>query len=164
MSAPFEPADGQRARWRYCYDLVVERSPGDDITVQEVCELLDIDALTARAVMLEAKRHLEVDKQQTVRTVERFGWIVLDARGNLDEIEKRRKKSYRAVDRTARLIVATPRDELTQIDRARLDFETRNVVAAKGLFSRKTKSFAELEREAQKKPAPEIPFRKEEGA
>jgi hypothetical protein len=161
VSAPFQPADGKQARWRYLYDMVVERKPGDAVTVDEVCELFDIDSHTARAVMLQAKKHLEEDRQQTVRTVERYGWIVIDARGNLDEIEKRRKKSYRAVDRTARLIVATPRADLNQIDRARLDFETRNVVGARGLFSRKTKSFVELEHEAKKKSTPELPFRSE---
>lgn len=160
MSAPFQPADGKQARWRYLYDLVVERKPGDDVTVDEVCELLEIDAHTARAVMLEAKKHLEEDRQQTVRTVERYGWIVIDARGNLDEIEKRRKKSGRAANRAARLIVATPREQLSQIERSRLDFETRNVLGAQGLFSRKTKSLAELEKESKQRQTPELPLRK----
>jgi hypothetical protein len=160
MIAAFQPADGDRARWRYLYDLVVERKPGDDITVDEVVELLEVDPHTARAVMREAKKHLEEDRMQTVRTVERYGWIVIDARGNLDEIEKRRKKAYRATDRTARLIVATPRDDLSQIERSRLDFETRNVLAARGLFSRKTRSFSELERESKQRETPELPFRK----
>jgi hypothetical protein len=164
MTAPFQPADGQRARWRYLYDLVSERHPGDEITVDEVMEMLDVDAATARAVMLEAKKHLEEDRKHTVRTVDRFGWIVIDARGNLDEIEKRRKKAYRATDRTARLIVATPRDELSQIERSRLDFETRNVLAARGLFSRKTKSFAELEQESKKRGTPKLPFRQKNSA
>lgn len=157
--AAFEPANGERARWRYAYDLVTDRKPGDEITREELMELLDIDSDTALAVMREAKKHLEEDRQQTVRTVERFGWVIIDARGNLDEIEKRRKKAYRATDRTARLIVATPRDDLSQIERSRLDFETRNVLAARGLFSRKTKSFSELEKESKRQDKPELPFR-----
>lgn len=158
MTTPFQPADGQRARWRYLYDLVLSRKPGDDITIDEVIEMIDVDGITARAVMLEAKRHLEEDRLQTVRTVERYGWIIIDARGNLDEIEKRRKKSARAANRAARLIVATPRDKLSQIDRARLDFETRNVVGAQALFSRKTKSFAELEKESKQRATPQLPL------
>lgn len=125
--------------------MVTARNPGDDITIQEVCERFDIDPQTARGVMLEAKKHLEDDKQQTVRTVERFGWVVLTAQGNLNEIEKRRHRAYRATNRTARLINATDRAALSPIDRSRLDFETRNVLAARSLYSRKTRSFTELE-------------------
>lgn len=167
MSAPFQPADGQRARWRYCYDLVMERKPGEDVTVDEVCELLDVDSVAAWAAMREAKKHLEEDKQQTVRTQNRFGWVIIDARASLAEIEKRRKKAARAVTGNARLIVSvqSKRHELSQIERSRLDFETRNTLGSQSLFSRKPKSFAELEREAKKKSTPELPFRTEsEGA
>lgn len=143
---PFAPADGVQARWRYLYDMVCQRQPGDDIELGEVTELFDIDEQAARAVMLEAKKHLEEDRQQTVTTKERYGWIVIDAKGNLDEIEKRRRKAYRATTRTARLIHATDRAELAAIDRNRLDFETRNVLAAQSLYGRKSRSFAELER------------------
>ncbi|WP_027930744.1 hypothetical protein [Amycolatopsis thermoflava] len=160
MTKPFQPANGDRARWRYAYDLVVERNPGDDITVDELKELLDIDTDTAWAVMREAKKHLEEDRQQTVRTVSRFGWIVIDARGNLDEIERRRRKAYRATDRAARLIVATPRDQLSQIERSRLDFETKNILAARGLYSRKTRSLSELEKESKRQQNPQLPFKK----
>lgn len=158
MSAPFTPADGERARWRHAYDLVLDRKPGDGIAVEELTEALDIDPHTARAVMLEAKKHLEQERRQTVRTVARFGWVVIEAGDKLDEIEKRRKKAFRATNRTARLIVATPRAALSQIERSRLDFETRNVLGARGLFERKTRALSDLEK--QSKQRGELPFRR----
>jgi hypothetical protein len=164
MSIPFQPANGERARWRYAYDMVVERKPGEDVTLQELTELFDIDDQAARAVMLEAKKHLEEDRQQTVKTVEKFGWVVIDARGNLGEIEKRRVKAYRATNRTARLIVATDRDELSPIERNRLDFETRNVLAARSLFGRKPRSFSELEKESRQRNVTELPMRQQDTA
>ncbi|OZM74016.1 hypothetical protein CFN78_06935 [Amycolatopsis antarctica] len=151
MTALFQPADGDRARWRHVYELVLSRTPGDDITVQEVCDLLNIPAHTAWAVMLDAKKHLEQDRQQTVKSVSKFGWIVIDAKGNLDEIERRRHKAHRATSRAARLITATDRGALSPIDRNRLDFETRNVLAARSLYDRKSRSFAELQRESQQR-------------
>lgn len=168
MTAAFQPADGTRARWRYAYDLVMERKPDDDITLQELAELLDLDwesdSQLLRATMLEAKRHLELDRQQTVRTVDRFGWIVISAKGNLSEIEKRRRKAYRATDRTARLIVATDREQLSPIERNQLDFETRNVVAARSLFGRKTRSFTELEKASQQRNVTQLPLRNQDTA
>jgi len=164
VTTPFQPADGERARWCYCYDLVLSRKPGDGITYAEVMELLDVDHMTALAVMREAKRHLEIDRQQTVRTVPKFGWVILDARGNLSEMEARRKKRNRAAEGHARLVVATPRDDLTQIDKARLDFEKKNALAALGLAGRKTKSFTELERESQRSERPELPLGKGEAS
>lgn len=162
--APFQPADGERARWRHAYALVAGKKPGEDVTLLELAEVLDLDATedrsVLRAVMSEAKKHLERDGLHTVRTVKRFGWVVIDASGNLDEIEKRRKKATRATGRAARLIVATDRGQLSPIERQRLDFETRNVLSAKSLFERKTKDFAELERQSTKRQTPELPFRK----
>lgn len=159
MTAPYTPADGVQARWRYAYDLVLTKQPGDDVTLQELAEILGLDwqadSQVLRSVMLEAKKHLEQDKLQTVRTVARFGWVVLSAAGNLDQVEKRRQKAGRATDRTARLITATDRGQLSPIERNRLDFETRNVLAAGALFRRKPKSFAELQRtESQRKIGP----------
>lgn len=165
MTAAFQPADGERARWRYAYDLVVSKKPGEDVTLLELAELLELDAnadaQVLRGVMLQAKKHLEEAKQQTVRTVPKFGWVVLDARGNLPEIEGRRKKAYRATTRTARLIVATDRTGLSPIERQRLDFETRNVLGASSLFGRKTKSFVELERESASRSQPQLPLAQE---
>lgn len=164
MPEPFQPADGKRPRWSYAYDLVMERAAGDEVTVEQVMEACDCDYDAAWSVMRDAKKHLEDDGRRTVRTVKRFGWIVLDARGNLDEIEKRRKKAGNQILGGTRLVLATPRDELSQIERSRLDFETRNLVASSSLLSRKPKSFKDLEKESRKRSTPELPFRQKDSA
>lgn len=158
MSAPFEPADGCQARWRYCYDLVVSRKPGDEITYMEIAELLDCSVGQAVAAMREAKRHLEVDKQRTVRTVKKFGWIVLDAKGNLNETDDRIRRTRRAATRAVRVLNATRREELSQIERARMDFQSRQLLSARGLYERKSPSFAELERASKGRPSNELPL------
>ena len=164
----FQPADGERARWRYAYDLVAGKQPREDVTLLELAELLDVDPNQDRellwAVMAEAKKHLERDRLHTVKTIKRFGWVVIDARGNLDEIERRRKKATRATGRAARLIVATDREQLSPNERQRLDFETRNVLGAKTLFERKATDFAELERRSAQRQNPTLPFRKPKSA
>lgn len=163
MVSPFEPKDGVQPRWRYAYDLVIARKPGDGITLMELAELLDLDHFSEadrqvmRGVMLEAKAHLEKEGQQTVETVVKYGWKVLDPTGNLDQIEQRRLKAARQVDRTARLINATPRSELAPIDQQRYDAEQRSALAAGSLFTRKRSSFAEMVRRS--KPRKELPGR-----
>lgn len=163
MTTPsFQPADGQKARWRHCYDLVAAAEPGDDVTYQQVMELLDCDRQIAMASMLEAKKHLEQDGQRTVRNVRRFGWIVCDAKANLDEADGRIRKTSRALERAARLVLATPRAELSRIDQSRLDFQQRSIIGGIGIQQRKSKSCSELLRES-KKPA-ELPFRQSKEA
>lgn len=164
MTVAFEPADGRRARWRYCYDLVLTKEPGDEITYLEVMELLECDQLTALAAMRDAQRNLEMDRKHLLNNVPRFGWIVLNASGNLGQIEKARKKAYRATDRAARKIVATPREQLSQIERSRLDFETRHILGARDLYSRKSKTLAELEQESKRNEKPQLPFGKNEAS
>lgn len=153
----FDPAGGE-AQWRPLYRLVVERDPGEAVTLHEARELLGCGEQAAWAAMRRAKRQLEDDKQQTVRTVARYGWVILAPAENLGEAEKRRRKAYRATDRAARLLAATPRDRLSQIDRARLDFESRNVLGARSLYTRRSPSLAELERESKAVREPQLPW------
>lgn len=162
MTPSFEPADGNEPRWQHCYDLVAELQPGDDITYQQVMEALDCDRQVAIASMLQAKKHLEQDGQRTVRNVRRFGWIVCDAKANLTEADGRIKKTSRALERAARIVLATPRDELSRIDQSRLDFQQRSILGGLGIQQRKSKSCSELLRESKK--TAELPFRRSEEA
>lgn len=164
MTAVFGPADGQRARWRYCYDLVLKRTPGDEITYREVMELLDVEQRVAVAAMREAQKHLEENRKFLLRNVRRYGWIVLDAPGNLDQIEHARRKAARATTRAARKIVATPRDQLSKIEQSRLDFETRHVLAARDLYARRSRSFSELESAERGRQRVELPSRRDEAS
>lgn len=154
---PFTAADGKKARWRYCYELVATRKPGDEITRMEVMEAAGCDEQQAIAAMREAKKHLEFDRQRTVRLVSKFGWIVLDAAGNLSETDRRSRKAARAVTRAARILAATPREELSQIDRARSDYLERQLLSARGIYERTSASFAELQRSSAQRSAKGLP-------
>lgn len=162
MTTPFEPADGIKGRARQLAELVESRQPGDEVTYAEAMELLDCELTQVQAAMNGARKILEDGKARSVRTVERFGWIVMDARANLDEVDRRRKRASRATTRAVRLLNATPRDELSQIERQRADFQSRQLVGARSLYDRTSKPFAELQKESKK--APELPFRKSDQA
>jgi hypothetical protein len=168
VSAPFTAADGKKARWRYAYDLVAARKPGDDVTLQELAELLELDweqdSHALRSVMLDAKKRLEEDRKHTVKPVPKYGWKVITAQENLTEIEKRRRKASRATGRAARLIVATDREQLSPIERNQLDFNTRMVVAASSLHGRKPKSITELEKESKLRNVTQLPLRQQDTA
>lgn len=164
MTAPFQPADGEKGRARRLAELVAGLKPGDDITYTQAMELLDCDLPQVRQAMNDARKILEEGKARSVQTIDKYGWIVLDARGNLDEVDRRKKRASRAVTRSIRLLNATPREELSQIERARMDFQGRQLLGARGLYDRKSKSFTELERDAKRKEQNELPFRRPESA
>src|SRR5688500_10644881 len=150
----FAPANGIQARWRYAYDLVTPKQPGDEVTLAELAEALgwnydhadDWQRQQLFSVMSDARRHLEADGQRTVRTVEKFGWIVLDARGALNEVERRRDKAARAVDNAISGLGSAPREELAGQDRSRRDFLEGNLLHAGSLYRRRSPRFMDLER------------------
>lgn len=160
MTEAFAPKDGRQARWRYAYDLVVSLSPGDSITFVDLGALLDLDhhrrddRQIMRAAMLEAKSKLERDRQQTVRTVQKFGWIVCGPDDNVGEIQVRRRKTARANDRRVRLINGTDRARLSKEKVQDFDWEQRSALATQALYSRKSPTFAELERRSRRKELP----------
>lgn len=126
---PFAPADGLTPRWKKLYDLVLTRDVGDEVTYGEALELLGFKrktpttlALTQQA-MRDAQRHLENDGERTVGTVAKFGWIVLSAPREVDQIERRMVKTRRAAGRVSRGVRAANnrRDELSPFERQRLD-------------------------------------------
>jgi hypothetical protein len=137
MGAPFQPADGVQARWRYCYDLALTRDPRDQITLQEVMELLDCTRQAAIQAMDEARAHLEADGKGSLITVENFGWIIPTAADMLRLTEKRDRKTFRQSRRTTRIIDAVPRTELTQFERQALDRLSANHVRLQELKSRR---------------------------
>lgn len=158
----FEPADGKQARWRYAYDIAVSKEPGDEITLLELAEALGLDyfpddremAQLLWTTMSEAKRHLEMDGLHSVRTVPRFGWVVMRPDQNLDEADARRRKARRAVDRTARLLKATDVDVLSPHQRQRHDFLSSSVTRAAALFDRKSKNLNDLEQQSRQRRLP----------
>lgn len=136
----FEPADGVQARWRHCYELAVraiERGPREQITIQEVQELLGCDERTAWQSMWEARKHLEKDGYRPLIEKPRFGWIVASASDALRVADKRRRKAGRQIQRGVHVLRHTPRDELSQFERQAADRELSSLTALADLHSRR---------------------------
>jgi len=148
---PFAPADGVKARWRYLYDLVVSREPGDEITYQEVEELLDVDRPTAQATMLTAQKHLEEDGQYSVATKRKFGWVVMTPAQHIDAAERGEKKMWRAQKRAHRplTVAEAHRGELSPFERQALDRSHARHQALARFRSPSRRSFAELTEASQ---------------
>lgn len=125
---PFEPADGVAPRWQKLYDLVVTRNVGDEVTYREAMDVLALPRTregltTAQQAMRKAMARLEQAKERTVGTVPKFGWIILDAQREVQQVDRRLIKTRRAAGRVLRGVSAMDnrRDELSQFDRERLD-------------------------------------------
>lgn len=140
---PFTPADGVMPRWQKLYDLVRGRNVGDEVTYGEAQDLLKCDRKTAQQAMREAMARLERNGERTVGTVTHFGWIVLSADREVNQVDRRAVKTRRAAGRVLRGASAlnTRRDELSQFDRQRLDWisgAAQVILAASSRQSRKT--------------------------
>lgn len=150
MSAPFEPADGVQARWRYCYDLAATRAVNEQITVHEVMELLGCDDTTAWAAMREARDHLEADGKRSVRTVPRFGWIVASASVHLRMAADRQRRAGRQVRKAISVIDAAPRGELSQFERQQADRQLASLTTMHDLHKRRIRTpLSEIEQPKQ---------------
>lgn len=148
---PFEPADGVTPRWRKLFDLVTSRNVGDEVTYREATDLLNLPrndrgVKIAQDAMRDAMRHLEIQGERTVGNVKRFGWIVLDAQRELQQVDRRLVKTRRAAGRTLRGSKAldTRRGELSQFERERLDRISRSALMATQITGRRGMSISEL--------------------
>lgn len=137
--APFQPADGVKARWRHCYELAIARDVGEQITVHEVMELLDCDETNAWAAMRTARDHLEADGRRSVRTVPQFGWIVATASVQLRMANDRQTRARRQVKKAIRVLRATPREELSTFERQAADRQAASLTAMESLHSRRVR-------------------------
>lgn len=154
----FAPANGIRARWRYAYDLVTAREPGDSITLEQLAEALDMDyhprdedmRRLLFQVMDTARAHLEENGERTVGTKEKYGWIVLDSAAALRQSEARMGKVRRAAVVTARSLGAVRREELTQQQRQERDFLAGSLMRVSEVMGgRKRKAFRELNQKSK---------------
>lgn len=128
---PFEPADGVTPRWQKLYNLVLNREVGDEITYREAHEVVGLDwqglhgknLPTVQEAMRDAMARLEKNGERTVGTRPKFGWVVLDATRELQQVDRRLTKTRRAAGRTVRgsKALSTRRGELSQFERERLD-------------------------------------------
>lgn len=149
---PFKPADGLKPRWQKLYDLVIGRKVGDEITYGEAAELLGLDhrdrdqLSTVQQTMREVQRRLENAGERTVGTVARFGWVVLDASRELNQVDRRLTKTRRAAGRVVRGTTALNirRGELSQFERQRLDEVARSGLMAAQITGRRKLDLGQL--------------------
>ena len=158
---PFQPADGVTPRWQKLYDLVLSREVGDEVTYAEAIELLGFARKTDHSLkvvqesMRTAQRHLERHGERTVGTVARFGWVVLDASRELQQVDRRLIKTKRAAQRTVRGAKAlnTRRDELSQFERVKLDYVSRSAEMAAQIAGRQKVNIDELRKQIEDRSA-----------
>lgn len=134
---PFQPADGETARWRHCDTLVDGREARDQVTIQEVMELLDCDEQAAWSAMDQCRARREADGQRSFYTVPGFGWVIATASDMLRMTEKRERKTGRALGRAVRVLRATPRKELSQFEREHADRQMVQLTAHEDLVNRR---------------------------
>lgn len=151
---PFEPLDGVTPRWKKLFDLVMNREVGDEVTYREAAEVLGFDRLTDRSLkitqesMRDAQRHLENQGERTVGTIVRFGWVILDAQRELQQVDRRLIKTRRAASRTLRgaRALGTRREELSQFERERLDRISLSAQMAGQIAGRRSMRLEELKK------------------
>lgn len=153
---PFEPADGIAPRWQKLHDLVVSRRVGDEITYREAIEVLDLQGghtrrnrAIAQAAMRAAVARLERAGERTVGTRAKFGWVILDASRELQQVDRRLVKTRRAAARTLRggQALNARREELSQFERERLDWTVRSATAATQVTGRRGMNLDALHKE-----------------
>jgi len=98
--SPFTPA-GDKARWRYLYDLLVKTDTGGTVTYETMAETLDLDPQRDRHVLQmamrrAAKEHLEHD-QRSVASVPNVGYRIVETERKLDLAKLYQGKAQRSV-------------------------------------------------------------------
>lgn len=175
MADHFAPIDGVRSRKAHCVELIESLEPGSQIPWSEVTDLLDCSRTAAYAAMREAALYLEGRGSQSVVTRESFGWeVIARDEAMLRKAQRRLVKTARAGDRAAKTTLAVDRDQLGRFDQQELDQLKANVARVAELKSRKTRSLAEIARQADQlrreipdqrvRELPRRPERRSEGA
>jgi hypothetical protein len=151
MTKPFEPADGVTPRWKKLFDLVRTKEVGSEVTYREAIAELglspsDRSRKIAQSAMRDAVAHLEKEGERTIGTRVNFGWVILDAQRELQQVDQRLVKTRRAAGRTVRGVQALNmrRDELSQFERERLDRTGRAAMMAREITGRHRPRMGEL--------------------
>jgi hypothetical protein len=125
MMAPFIP-QGDRARWRIIYDLLVKTETGDTVTYQAMAGALGLHPDRDRqkiqmAMRRAAKEHLENDLR-SVAPVPNEGYRIVETPRKLELASKHQARAVRSVRRG--------RDQIEYADLAGLDDATRTLFEA----------------------------------
>lgn len=125
----FRPA-GDKARWKYLYELLLKTKDDGILTYQEMAAALDLDAeadLASIRVALyrAAKEHEEVDKR-ALEVVPNKGYRVVAPKEHLELARKQHTRSSRAL--------AKGQSKVVNVNMANMDPETRRAfeVVAQG--------------------------------
>lgn len=135
----FEPA-GERARWKYLYELLCCTNDGDVVTYQEMADALEMDPEADRQAIRgawyrAAKEHEEVDKR-AVEVVPNRGYRIVAPKEHLELARKQQKRSSRAL--------VKGQSKVVNVDLSKVDGQTRRafevvaqMMAAQMDFSRR---------------------------
>ena len=156
---PFESI-GDLPRWQILFSIASTRAVGEEITYREAIDALGLagggtreNRSIAQNVMRDVVARLEKEGLRSLKTVTNFGWVVLDATGEISQVDRRLTKTRRAAGRTMRGIEAADvkRDELSQFDRERLDWTRRAAQVALTGTARRNRTMSELIKEIESK-------------
>ena len=119
--SPFIP-QGDRARWRILYDLLVKAGTGDIITYQEIAEALGLDPGTDRhKIQMDmrraAKEHLRKDLRSVI-SVPNKGYRIAETSQKLELARQYQTRAVRSVKRGRDQIEYTNLNELDDTTRA----------------------------------------------
>lgn len=123
--SPFDPI-GDKARWRFLYDLLVKAEIGDTVTYEAMGEALDLDPQRDRhalqmAMRRAAKEHLEHDLR-SVAPVPNVGYRVVETERKLELAKVHQGRAQRSVRRG--------RAHVENADLSQVDEATRNLFEA----------------------------------
>jgi hypothetical protein len=149
----FEPANGDKPRWKILYDMVLARVPGDTIdyhTAMNLCETTD--RAVVLSAMREAMQRLEENRLQSVRNLRGKGWVVMQANEHLAAslTHTRRavgqhKAAFRKID-----AISDRRDELDREERLAADLQRRTTFQMMQLARKRELSPEDIFREVGK--------------
>lgn len=116
----FEPA-GEKARWKYLYELLRNTNDGGIITYKEMADALGMDPEADRqsiraAWYRAAKEHEEVDKR-AVEVVPNKGYRIVAPKEHLELARKQQKRSGRAL--------VKGQSKVVNVNLSNVDSETR---------------------------------------
>lgn len=118
--SPFQPS-GERARWRFLYDLLRTAQVGEVVTYNEMAQALDLDPTKDRATiqlaMRRAARELEVEDKHAVQVITNEGYRIVEPGQHLDLAQKHQRKAGRSLVRGQSKVV--------NVDLNGMDRETR---------------------------------------
>lgn len=155
---PFEPADGETARWRRVDEYIdKKKDPGELVTFQELQHFLGVSKPVVASVIHTVREKREKAGKPTLITMRGMGWTVARPEDELEEDTRRHERAVTTVESRVRLLgsVQSRRDSLSQSERQSLDFKIAQAATqATVLGSRKMSAADILSQGSSSQPTP----------